>query len=36
MSGKGDKPRPIGDKDTFNANWDAIFNKKKKKSNKGK
>ena len=26
--GKGDKPRPIPDRDKFEKNWDAIFNKK--------
>ena len=36
MSGKGDRPRPIEDKDKFNSNWDAIFKKKKKKENKPK
>jgi hypothetical protein len=27
-AGKGDKPRPIIDKEKFNANWDAIFKNK--------
>lgn len=28
MSGKGDKPRPMGvDRDTFYNNWDRVFNK---------
>jgi len=28
MSGKGDKPRPMGvDRDTFYNNWDRIFAK---------
>jgi hypothetical protein len=27
MSGKGSKPRPLSvDLETFNANWDKIFN----------
>jgi hypothetical protein len=26
--GKGDKQRPIKDKEQFDKNWDAIFNKK--------
>lgn len=31
MSGKGSKPRPYSvDQETFNSNWDSIFNKKKK------
>ena len=31
MSGKGDRPRPLGiDKDKFNDNWDSIFKDKKK------
>jgi hypothetical protein len=25
--GKGDTPRPIKDKEQFDKNWDAIFNK---------
>ena len=25
--GKGDKPRPINDREQFEGNWDAIFNK---------
>ena len=29
MSGKGDAPRPIPNPKTFDANWDAIFSKKK-------
>ena len=30
MNGKGDKRRPADvDKDTFDSNWDKIFNKKK-------
>ena len=33
MSGKGDRPRPLGvDKDKFNDNWDAIFKNKKAKA----
>ena len=27
--GKGDKPRPIQDRDQFDKNWDAIFKKQK-------
>ena len=28
MSGKGSKPRPYSvDRETFESNWDAIFNK---------
>ena len=36
MSGKGDKPRPISDREQFAKNWDKIFGKKKKdgKNNK--
>ena len=31
--GKGDMPRPIGiDKEQFEKNWDAIFNKKPEQS----
>lgn len=31
MSGKGSKPRPYSvDHNTFDSNWDSIFNKKKK------
>jgi len=30
MSGKGSSPRPIPDRDTFDANFDAIFRKDKK------
>lgn len=31
MSGKGDKPRPMGvDRDTFYNNWDRVFNKEPK------
>jgi hypothetical protein len=26
--GKGDKQRPINDKEQFDKNWDTIFNKK--------
>lgn len=29
--GKGDAPRPINDKEQFEKNWDAIFNKKEEK-----
>jgi hypothetical protein len=29
--GKGDTPRPIKDKEQFDKNWDAIFNKKPEK-----
>jgi hypothetical protein len=29
--GKGDAPRPIQDKEQFDKNWDAIFNKKPEK-----
>lgn len=38
MSGKGSKPRPFSvSKEKFSENWDAIFNKSKKKnSNKEK
>lgn len=31
MSGKGDKPRPITDRESFSENWDKIFGKKKPK-----
>jgi hypothetical protein len=32
MAGKGSKPRPTNvDRDTFESNWDRIFNKDKKK-----
>ena len=32
---KGDKPRPIEvDKETFNSNWESIFNKPKKDKKK--
>jgi len=27
MSGKGSSPRPIPNPETFENNWDAIFNK---------
>lgn len=27
-AGKGDKPRPIKDREQFESNWDAIFKKK--------
>jgi hypothetical protein len=27
MSGKGDKPRPIADREKYNENWDRIFKK---------
>jgi hypothetical protein len=27
-NGKGDKPRPINDRQQFEKNWDAIFKKK--------
>jgi hypothetical protein len=30
-NGKGDKPRPIKDRNTFNKNFDSIFRKKVKK-----
>jgi hypothetical protein len=30
-NGKGDKPRPIKDIDTYNKNFDSIFGKKVKK-----
>ena len=37
MSGKGDRPRPLGvDKDKFNSEFDRIFNGKKKKPKKDK
>lgn len=29
MSGKGDKPRPIEDYESFSNNWDRIFGRKK-------
>lgn len=29
--GKGDAPRPIQDREQFDKNWDAIFNKKPEK-----
>lgn len=29
-NGKGDTPRPIQDREKFDSNWDAIFNKKEK------
>lgn len=29
MSGKGDKPRPIPDRQRFEENWERIFGKKK-------
>ncbi len=29
--GKGSKQRPVEDKDSFNQNWDKIFQKKKRK-----
>ena len=29
--GKGDKPRPIPDRKSFEDNWDSIFGKKEKK-----
>ncbi len=32
MSGKGSRPRPIPNQESF-ENWDAIFGKKKDKSN---
>ncbi len=32
MSGKGSAPRPIPDRDTFSNNFDAIFRKKKEKT----
>lgn len=34
---KGDKQRPVKDQKKFDANWDRIFNKDKKKAppNKG-
>jgi hypothetical protein len=28
--GKGDKPRPIQDREQFEKNWDSIFKKEKK------
>jgi hypothetical protein len=32
MAGKGDKPRPIQvNQETYDSNWDRIFNKDKKK-----
>ena len=35
MSGKGDRPRPLGvDKDKFNNEFDRIFNQDKKKKMK--
>lgn len=33
MSGKGDKPRPIEDYETFSNNWDRIFGRKKDRKN---
>lgn len=33
-AGKGDKPRPIKDMEQFEANWDAIFKKKKEEADK--
>jgi hypothetical protein len=30
-NGKGDKPRPVKNIDTFNKNFDSIFKKKTKK-----
>lgn len=30
--GKGDKPRPIPNRDKFEKNWDAIFKPKGKKT----
>ena len=30
-AGKGDAPRPIKDKEQFDKNWEAIFNKKPEK-----
>ncbi len=32
MSGKGSRPRPIPNQESFENNWDAIFGKKKDKS----
>jgi hypothetical protein len=29
MNGKGDKPRPIADREKYRENYDAIFNKDK-------
>lgn len=34
MSGKGDTPRPIPNPEVFDANWGAIFGKKKKPEKK--
>ena len=35
MAGKGSKPRPISvNRDTFDSNWDRIFNNKIKKEDK--
>lgn len=35
MAGKGSKPRPISvNRDTFDSNWDRIFNNKNKKEDK--
>ena len=35
MAGKGSKPRPISvDRDTYESNWDRIFNNKNKKEDK--
>jgi hypothetical protein len=31
-NGKGDKPRPVKDKKTYNDNFDLIFSKSKKKT----
>jgi hypothetical protein len=31
-NGKGDKPRPINDREKFESNWDNIFKKKKEEN----
>lgn len=33
-AGKGDKPRPIKDIEQFDSNWDTIFKKKDKPTEK--
>lgn len=35
-AGKGDVPRPITDRKSFDDNWDSIFGKKEKKSDEGR
>jgi hypothetical protein len=35
-AGKGDMPRPIADRNSFENNWDSIFGNKKEKTDEQK